>query len=137
MTERAQILEMLASGKITPEQGVELLSTLPSAARESDRPAAGGPQPVSAAAAPAAAGGKSPHWFHVRVSDSSSGRTKVNISLPLGLVKLGLQIGARFAPEVAELNPDELVGALREASSGPLVDVQDDEDGERVEIFVD
>ncbi len=134
MTERAQILEMLAEGKITPEQGVELLGALPTAARLSDRPETGdAPRPAPAAPVP----GKGSQWFHVRVSDSQSGRTKVNIALPLGLLKLGLQIGARFAPEVAELNPDELVQALRAATSGPLVDVQDDEDGEHVEIFVD
>lgn len=127
MNDRAQVLEMLATGKITPEQGIELLSALPSPAAE-DRP--------QAAATPAADGRK-PRWLHVRVTDLASGRQKVNLTIPMGLVKLGLQIGSRFAPEVAQLNPDDIMHALHDAVAGPLVDVQDEEDGEHVEIFVD
>ena len=128
MNDRAQVLEMLATGKITPEQGIQLLSALPSPADE-DRP-------QQTPTTPRAEGHK-PRWLHVRVTDSASGRQKVNITIPMGLVKLGLQIGARFAPEVAEINPDDIVHSLHEAVTGPLVDVQDEEDGERVEIFVD
>jgi hypothetical protein len=131
MTERAQVLEMLANGKITPEQGAQLLGAL-----APDRTPA--PAPV---AAPVFAGRdeqpKSVHWLHVRVSDMGSGRVKVNLTIPLALMKLGLQIGSRFSPEVAELDADELVNALRGVTAGPLVDVQDEEDGEHVEIFVD
>lgn len=127
MNDRAQVLEMLATGKITPEQGIELLSALPSPASE-DRP--------QDTAVPRPEGHK-PRWLHVRVTDAASGRHKVNLTIPMGLVKLGLQIGARFAPEVAEMNPDEIVNSLHQASAGPLVDVQDEEDGERVEIYLD
>lgn len=128
MNDRAQILEMLATGKITPEQGIQLLSAVPSPA-DQDRPQEQQPAVRT--------DGRKPRWLHVRVTDAASGRQKVNVTIPMGLVKLGLQIGARFAPEVAEMNPDDIMHSLQNTVSGPLVDVLDDEDGEHVEIYVD
>lgn len=133
MDERAHVLEMLATGKITPEQGMQLLAALPRQNQENQVSNGDRPQ---ADAAPRHDGRK-PQWFHVRVTDVQSGRVKVNVTIPIGLVKLGIQIGARFAPEVSGLDADEIVRSLHDAVSGPLVDVNDDEDGERVEIFVD
>jgi hypothetical protein len=76
-------------------------------------------------------------WFRVRVTDMETGRTKVNVNLPLSLVKVGMRMGAHFAPEVEELDWDEMMEAIREGAAGKLVEVEDVEDGEKVEVYVD
>jgi hypothetical protein len=44
-------------------------------------------------------------------------------------------MGARFAPE--EIDLEEVMQALESGTEGKIVDVEDAEDGERVEIFVE
>jgi hypothetical protein len=73
----------------------------------------------------------------VRVTDLSSGRTKVTVNLPVGLVNWGMKIGARYAPEVSDFNFEELSQMINAEAEGKLIDVVDEEDGEHVEIFVD
>jgi hypothetical protein len=81
--------------------------------------------------------GDSPRWFRVRVTDTFSGRPKASVSIPIGLMNWGLKIGAHFAPEVSNLDMNELAAALREGAEGKIVDVIDEEDGEHVEIYIE
>jgi hypothetical protein len=55
----------------------------------------------------------------------------------LSLVKAGIKMGARFAPDMEELDWNELVIAIQEGASGKIVEVEDEEDGERVEVYVE
>ena len=118
--ERARILQMISEGKITAQEGARLLNAL--------RGASDAPQPPRAGTA---------RWFRVRVTDIATGRTKVNVNLPLSLVKAGLKMGARFAPDMEELDWEELTVAIQEGASGKIVEVEDTADGERVEVYVE
>jgi hypothetical protein len=120
--DRARILQMVSDGKIDVAQGVELLNALRSSGAP-DRPAA-------------ARSGKT-RWLRVRVTNLETGRTKVNVNLPFGLVRAGLKIGGRFTPEMQDVDWEEIVAAIDEGAEGKLVDVEDIEDGEKVEVFVD
>jgi hypothetical protein len=111
---------MISEGKITAEEGVRLLNALRGSGATSR-----GPRPGQA------------RWFRVRVTDMATGRTKVNVNLPLSLVKAGIKMGAHFAPDMEDLDWDELVIAIQEGASGKIVDVEDEEDGERVEVYVE
>jgi hypothetical protein len=73
----------------------------------------------------------------VRVTNLKTGRAKVNVNLPFGLVRAGLKIGGKFAPEMEDVDWEEILAAINEGAQGKLVDVEDVEDGEKVEIFVD
>jgi hypothetical protein len=73
----------------------------------------------------------------VRVTDLVSGKTKVSVNIPFGLMEWGLQIGAQFAPEVGNLDFEQLKEMLQSGVEGKIVDVIDEEDGEHVEIFVE
>jgi hypothetical protein len=117
--ERARILQMVSEGKINAEQGVELLKAL-------KLPKA--PQPSSE-------GGIS--WMRVRVTDMETGRTRVNVNLPISLVRAGIRLGARFSPEMEDIDWEEVIAAIQEGASGKLVDVEDIEGGEKVEVFVE
>ena len=66
-----------------------------------------------------------------------NGRNKVNVNIPVGLVNVGLKMGARFAPEVEGVDFEEIMEAIRSGQQGKIMDVTDEEGGERVEIFVE
>ena len=119
--ERARILQMINQGKIDAAQGVELLNALRDAKPKT---------------APEPAVGKA-SWLRVRVSDLETGRTRVNVNVPISLVKAGIKLGARFAPETDEVDWDEVVAAIEGGAAGKLVDVEDIDDGEKVEIYVE
>jgi hypothetical protein len=121
--ERMKVLQMIREGKITAEEGAKLLSTLTDTKKENRRPIA--------------RSSEGSRWFRVRVSDMATGKTKTSVNIPLGLMEWGLQIGAQFAPEVANINSEELIAALQSGMDGKIVDVIDEEDGEHVEIFIE
>jgi len=123
--ERMKILKMIEEGKITAEEGAKLLAALADSRRT--------PPPVSAASLT----GGSARWLRIRVTDTATGKAKVNVNLPMGLVDVGLKIGARFAPEIDSEQMDAINQALKSGLSGKIIDVTDEEDGEHVEIFVE
>jgi hypothetical protein len=122
--ERLQILKMIEEGKISAAEGAELLRALDT---KSDKFAT--PEPMKGASAP--------RWFRVRVTDTNSGRNKVNINIPMGLVNVGIKMGARFAPEIDGQHLEDILTAVRSGQTGKVMDITDEEDGERVEIFVE
>jgi hypothetical protein len=64
-----------------------------------------------------------------------TGKTKVNVNLPLSLVDAGINIATQFAPNTGL---DELTQAIKSSEmTGKIVDVVDEEDGEHVEIFIE
>jgi hypothetical protein len=137
--ERREILDMIAGGKISAEEASRMLSGVEVGKSDPDQPIQVKMLNEQENEIPETfldKKGGSPRWFHVHVSDLNTGRSKVKVNIPMGLVKFGLAIGGRFAPEVAGLDLDELSSFVT-TNKGLLVDVQDDEDGERVQIFVD
>ena len=127
-TKRREILQMLAKGSISASEAVDLLDQIN--AQGSAAPAA--PEAPEAPAAP----DQEPRWLNVRVTDKATSRDKVMVRIPLSLARAGLRIGAKFAPEFEELDWDELVHGLTSGGVGTLVEVQDDEDGELVRVYV-
>jgi hypothetical protein len=137
MEERMKILTMVQEGKISPEDAAQLLEAINSA------PAA----PQRRAAHPAAAGemggadlpalGRRPRWLRVRVTDTDTGRPRVNVRLPISMVSVGLKMGSRFAPQVEGLDADQLMSVIESGELGQIVDVYDEDDGEHVEVFLE
>jgi hypothetical protein len=119
--ERSRILQMVSEGKISAEDGVKLLNALRS----------------GRSAASPRTGESSPRWIRVRVTDMLTGRTRVNVNLPFSLVTAATKLGARFAPQSEDLDWEELIAAIKEGASGKIVDVEDEEGGEKVEVFVE
>lgn len=121
--ERMKILNMIKEGKISAEEGAKLLSALGDTSQT--------------ARVPPARGAGEPRWFRVRVTDLVNGKTKVSVNIPIGLMEWGMQIGAHFAPEVENLDFEQIKGMLQSGVEGKVVDVIDEEDGEHVEIFIE
>jgi len=119
--ERMQILKMIEEGKISPEEGAKLLSAL----GQKNAP----PRPPAA--------GTGARWFRVRVTDAATGKSKVNVNIPMGLVNVGMKMGARFVPETSDIDLEEVFEQIRSGAHGKIVEVTDDESGEHVEIFIE
>jgi DNA-binding transcriptional ArsR family regulator len=116
--ERLKILEMLQDGTITPEEASELLDALSVREKQSQR--------------------QQPRWLRIRVTDTDTGQSRVDVTLPVGIVRAGLKMGARFGSGIENLDLDEetLENVLL-GGKGYIVNVTDEEDGEHVEIFLD
>ncbi len=113
-TSHADILKQLAAGDISADEAAARMRGTPPAEAELAQ-----------------------RWLHVRVSDLRTGRPKVNVNLPLSWVAMGLRIGAKYSPEVGGLDLEQILAELKAGSSGHLIDVEDLEDGQHVEIYVD
>jgi len=117
--ERMQILKMLETGQISAKEAADLLSALEKPKAEAE--------PVSTRG----------RWLHVKVTDLASGRLKVNVNVPMGLMDVALRMGARFMPKTDTVDPQQLMEAIRTGGVGKIVEVEDEEGGERVEVYVD
>lgn len=125
--ERLRILKMVEQGQISAEDGARLLEALSAVHQRRQVPSGGSPT----ASAP------SGRWFRVRVTDLQTGKSKVNVNIPMGLVNVGIKMGARFAPEMEGFDLAQLADLASSGATGKLIEVEDTEDGERVEIFVE
>lgn len=115
--ERRKILEMLQEGKISVDDATRLLQAL---SQQETQPRAH----------------RKPRWVRIRVTDVDSEKTRVNLTLPLGLFRAALRSGGSIAG-IEGLVPEELEGLLSRGEIGHLVDIMDDEDSERVEILLE
>lgn len=124
--ERMRILSLLEEGKISAAEAARLLAAM--------APAAGTP------VAPAAGGGK----VHVRVTDTATGATRLRLTLPAALARIGARLAA--AAEVSdELAASGISAAdlkrVREAidsgTAGTLLELDDGTAGYRVEVWIE
>ncbi len=130
--ERIKILSMLQEGVINAEQAAKLLEALGSTGAES-KTSVTPPIPSN----DRGGGYRSGKFFRVRVTDTDTGKTRVNVRLPIGLVGAGLKMGMKFAPEVEGIDPGIITEFLESGEIGQIVDVFDEEDGEHVEVFIE
>jgi hypothetical protein len=124
--ERLKILKMIQEGIITAEEGAKLLKALTSSSQKPRIPRTS----VQVGSA---------RWLRIRVTDMASGKSKVNVNLPLKLVDAGINIAAHFVPEDVEL--EGIMTAVNDAIGdnlvGKIIDVVDGEDGEHIEVFIE
>jgi len=124
--ERVKILKLIQDGKISAEQGVQLLDALQDSYKNKPEGVSAQPKVTQAA-----------RWFRVSVTDTDSGKVRVNVRLPVNLITAGVKMGARFSPEVEGLDMEQLMILIKAGEIGKIVDVFDEEDGEHVEVFLE
>jgi hypothetical protein len=157
---RKEILELLARGKITIDEAVALLDqtsgTVPASGSEADA------EPLKVDIAGGSEGQKEtvlkpetgldieeiaspvenkpvrePRWLRIQVSALDSGKSKVNVNVPFGMVKWGLGMAQLFAPVELGENLDQISAMMAEADAGLLVDVMDEDSNDHVRIYVE
>lgn len=114
-----KILDMIRDGVIKPEEGARLLQALQSGAKKA-------PENV-----------REPRWMRVRVTDLTTNRVKVNVNLPMGLVKVGVKLGARFVINNSDVKWDEVTEAIRNGTVGKIFEYEDRDEGELTEIWLE
>jgi hypothetical protein len=130
--ERKQILDMLAAGKITADEAERLIDKLEAREGRTD------------SASPPAAAERPKKIKFLRVYVDSTDGDKVNVRVPLALIRTGIKLAAVLPEDVSdklgdkgidlsklgELDGEELYEALRDLQ----VDV-DSGDGDSVRVF--
>jgi hypothetical protein len=120
--ERIQILEMVEEGKISTSEATELLDALE-----------GNPVEITP---------KTPaKWLKIRVNTMDD-NPKVNVNIPISLVEVGLKLAKKFDPKLEEagldqIDLDEIIEAVKNGAEGKIVDVEDEEDQTKVQIYVE
>ncbi len=130
---RMKILEMLSEGKITADEASSLLEKVSASENITDTP----PTQTDSS-------GSSPRYLRVVVNSTDG--DKVNIKVPMSLIRTGIKLSALMPSDAAEtmkengidlaslrdLPTDELIEALRELE----VNV-DSADGDTVRVFTE
>lgn len=82
--------------------------------------------------------GRQPRWLKIRVRELDTGRNRVSVTLPIGLVNFGLGIARRFEADFDD-GPriEEIWRLVKEGQRGMLIDVEDEEDNQQVQIYLD
>jgi hypothetical protein len=114
--ERNHILHLVETGRVTAEQAGQLLDMLDLEQRES---------------------AERTRSVRVRVTKLPNSQQKVNVVLPVHLLHVGLRLATRLAPQVSGSALEDLLLAMASGATGRLLDLQDLEEGERVEIFAE
>lgn len=119
---------MIQEGKISAAEGARLIEALDDLSE---------PQAPKPPAASGASSGKKPRYLRVLITDTDTGKARVNVRLPVSLINSGVRMGARFAPEIEGLEMEDLNAWLNSGETGQIVDIFDEEDGEHVEVFLE
>ncbi|HVB21057.1 MAG TPA: hypothetical protein VNG51_03815 [Ktedonobacteraceae bacterium] len=121
--ERNRILHLVESGQVSATEAAQLLDTLED---ESDRYGLSLERVRN-------------RTVRVRVTSLPNNRQKLNfnVTLPVSLLKISLSIGSRLAPQLSTSGVDDVLRAIERGATGRLLDIQDLEEGQRVEIFAE
>ena len=138
--ESLEILEMVREGRVTPEQGTQLLEALRS-------------QPSGLAAL---SGGEKPKFVRVRVNvvDGDKEKVAVNVNLPVAMADLALKMLEKaeftkdgehikfgdYMKDLGGMDVATILQMVKEGAEGKLVDVDvqgDDGETVKVEVIVD
>jgi hypothetical protein len=116
--EKDRVLKLLEEKKITAEEAAKLLDAIKGSM----------------------GGDRRNRFLKVRVFDRNADRAKVNVTLPIGLVKWGMNFlpdEAKAKIEEQEIDMRMITDALEKGITGKIVDVEDDEDGKHIEIWLE
>ena len=118
--ERNRILGLVESGQITAAQAAQLLDALvPSQERPETR--------------------ARNRTVRVWMSDLAANRqqVKVTATLPVSLVGAVLRMWTHLVPQMNNRTLEDVIRMIESGATGRLLDLQDLEEGKRVEIFVE
>jgi hypothetical protein len=120
--ERIKILEMVEEGKIDASEAMELLSALERNQEE-------------------IVPKKNAKWLKVRVKTMEN-ESKVNVNIPLALVDVGLKLAKTYDPKLKEsgldkIDIEEIMEAVKNGAEGKIVEVEDEENQTRVNVYVE
>ncbi len=78
-------------------------------------------------------------WVHIRVKNDRPGKHDISMSVPLDLGVVAVRVAEPFVPQMRNTGVDDLIVSMKDnvKNDQPLIiDVNDDEDGEHVQVIV-
>ncbi len=118
--ERNRILSMIESGQVSATQAAQLLDTIEGEPTYN--------QPAERVRE---------RILRIRATQSKQQKTNFSASISVRLVKLSLKLGGRLLPQLDNGTLEDILRAIEHGATGRLLDLQDLEQGERIEIFVE
>ena len=118
--ERNRILNMIESDQITAAQAAQLLDTLEPQHEQSGRQMEN-------------------RTVRIWMTDMSTNHRKMNMTatMPVYLVSMSLRLLARLVSQLNDSTIQNVIRAIERDTTGRLLDLQDLEEGKRLEIFVE
>jgi hypothetical protein len=118
--ERNRILNMIESGQITAAEAAQLLDTLEPQHEQSGRQMEN-------------------RTVRIWMTDISTNHRKMNMTatMPVYLVSMSLRLLARLVSQLNDSTLQNILRAIERDTTGRLLDLQDLEEGKRLEIFVE
>jgi hypothetical protein len=124
--ELERILKMVGDGTMKPEDAARLIEALQGKSAETESKSA-------------SVGKAGANWVVVKVTDIDSGKTRVNVRLPLWIVEGMLRFGGDKL-NIYGMSGHDVIERFKEMvasdETGKLLDVTDEKDRERVEIVI-
>lgn len=78
-------------------------------------------------------------WVHIRVKNDRPGEHNINLSVPLDLGVVAVRVAEPFVPQMRNTGIDDVIMSLKDnvkKDQPVIIDVNDDEDGEHVQVIV-
>lgn len=118
--ERNRILNMIETGQITAAQAAQLLDALVPEQQ----------QPVERVRN---------RTVRIWMTDSATNSKKMHVTatMPINLISMILHLLTRMVPQLNDGTLQNLIRAIERGNTGRLLDLQDLEEGKRLEIFVE
>lgn len=118
--ERNRILNMIESGQITAAEAAQLLDTLVHEHEQSD-------------------GRLQNRTLRIWMTDIATNRRKMNVTATMSiyLISMSLHLLARLVSQLNDGTIQNVIRAIERGTTGRLLDLQDLEEGKRLEIFVE
>ncbi len=118
--ERNRILNMIETGQITAAQAAQLLDTLvPEQEQSTER--------------------VRNRTVRIWMTDIATNSKKMHVTatMPINLISMILHLLTRMVPQLNDGTLQHLIRAIERGNTGRLLDLQDLEEGKRLEIFVE
>ncbi len=127
--DKLRILQMLENGTINASEAADLLNTLDTVAEDNST-------------TPTEKQNDRAKWMKIEITDTNTGKKKVNLRVPLAILKIAGKSGGIFTKYLDKdtqtlLDQDAISDFINEGQKGVIVDVIDEEDGEKVLITLE
>jgi hypothetical protein len=70
-------------------------------------------------------------------TETSTGKSRANIRIPLGAINTGMKMDANFTTKIDGIYNDQISKAFHSGNNGQILDIFDDKGGEHIEVHIE
>jgi len=135
--ERARVLRMVEQGVVSAEEGARLLAAMSDAPAGRAHPSAH-PGPRNRTRTQRTGRGRG--MLRLRLTDAASGRRRIDVQIPTGVLDFLVAAGGRVGlldADLGGIDLEELHQAISGGGTGRVLDWFDEDSGQRVEVYLE